>query len=360
MHNDLRNTEYSHPVYYIEDTCLLHDLLSKACSFVSSVFILVDENTRELCLPVFLKKLPEDVNYHIIEIGAGEENKTIESCQTVWDELTNRKADRKSLLINLGGGVITDLGGFAASVFKRGIGFIHVPTTLMGQVDASIGGKTAINLENIKNQVGLFTMPEMVVIDPAFLQTLPGKEILSGFAEVLKHGLIKDKSYWETVRNIDPGTAVNWNDIIPVSIDIKSEIAFSDFHEKGQRKLLNFGHSVGHALETFFNKKTAGAVSHGEAVAAGMLCEAYISSKLTGLPEKELKEITSTIQRNYQKLEFTSKEVDEIATLVYHDKKNVRDQLNFTLLSGIGQAIVDQSVKLEQLKECLNYYREMF
>src|ERR1700758_1124811 len=269
----------SYPIYFTNTLTELADFVKKGN--YSRFFVLTDENTGKHCLPVLREHIDELDNYDIIEINAGEESKSIDFCVGVWKMLIDFGADRQSLLINLGGGVISDMGGFAASTFKRGIDFVHVPTTLLSQVDASVGGKTGIDLDNIKNIIGTFTQPKAVFIEHEFLRTLPPRQILSGLAEMLKHGLIADATYWNELKYSDldnPSAALVYH-----SIEIKNKVVIADPHEKGIRKSLNFGHTVGHAIETYSLMNDKDPLSHGEAIAVGMICEAYISHQRTGL-----------------------------------------------------------------------------
>ena len=233
----------------------------------SKVAILVDENTKKECL----YKLPNLEEPIIIEIPSGERNKNITTCNLIWEELTNNKFDRDSILINLGGGVIGDIGGFCASTYKRGIDFIHIPTTLLAMADGSIGGKLAIDFNNLKNQIGLFTNPKSVIIDPDFLDTLPEDQLISGFAEIVKHALISDKNLWETIK-ATPFKKLAWEEIITISAELKNRIILNDPKEKGERKKLNFGHTFGHAIESYYLEKGA-PILHGEGIFMGMILE---------------------------------------------------------------------------------------
>ena len=248
----------------------------------SQVAILVDENTKRDCL----SKLPQIENALIIEIKSGEEYKNISTCSFIWEQLTINNFDRNALLINLGGGVIGDIGGFCAATYKRGLEFIHIPTTLLAMVDASVGGKAGIDFKGFKNQIGIFNNPNAVLIYPKFLETLAENELKSGFAEVVKHALILDKSLWLKLKNT-PFTDLDWEDIIDTSVQIKNKIVLSDPLEKGERKKLNFGHTFGHAIESYYLEKGT-SILHGEAVFMGILLEIEISS-LSDLEKSEIK-----------------------------------------------------------------------
>lgn len=325
----------------------------------SKLFILADENSLKYCYPQLVAAVPAFEDAEIIEIESGEKNKNIEIGTQLWSALDELGADRQSLFINLGGGVISDIGGFVASTFKRGIPFINIPTTLLSQVDASIGGKVGIDLGNIKNLVGVFNNPEVVFIDTNFLKTLGKRQLLSGFAEMIKHALIADAGYWQKIKNADIKTFNDFDSLISASIAIKNKIVQDDPFEKNSRKTLNFGHTIGHAIESYFlEQDTKQLLLHGEAIAAGMICETYLSSRITGLPSDSLKEITFVISTVYPVIPINKSDFEHLTELMYHDKKNVNKQLNFSLLSTIGKCEINQNVSLELVKEALGYYIE--
>lgn len=347
------------PVYYSEKAYEnLNRFLKEAEA--SSVFIFVDSNTQNLCLPSFLQKLETHSTIEVIEMEPGEENKHIETCSGVWNALSELGADRKSLIINLGGGVVTDLGGFVASTFKRGIPYINVPTTLLSMVDASVGGKTGVDLGNLKNQVGVITEPEMVVIDTEFLKTLAAAEMRSGLAEILKHGLISSREYWNKATNLKELTLDDLEDLIAESVDIKKQIVQQDPRENGLRKTLNYGHTFGHAIESYFlthPHKTR--LLHGEAVAAGMIIASYLSNNLTELPDPEFDEIKDKLLKVYPPVELEEKDFEEIINLLKFDKKNSHGKINFVLLRKIGEPIYDCNVPLELLQKSLEFYKNL-
>ncbi len=321
----------------------------------SKIFLLVDKNTKKYCLPTFQKMFTGTID-SIFEIEPGEENKHIQTCMQVWEHLSQFDGDRKSLLVNLGGGVLTDLGGFVASTFKRGIDFINIPTTLLSMVDASIGGKTGVDLGSLKNQIGVINQPQMVLIFPEFLKTLDARQTRSGYAEMLKHGLIKDKEYWDLLKTQNAfEAAAN----IQKSIAIKNEVVIQDPTEKGIRKILNFGHTLGHAIESYclenYDKKT---LLHGEAIAVGMILEGYLSHKLTGLPKLSLNEIKEVFLQHFDKEEFDGHDIDAILKLLKYDKKNSHGNINFVLLQSIGVAVTDIKVPDDLFEEAFAYYRE--
>lgn len=311
----------------------------------SKIFILVDENTSQYCLPYFLSNLATEIEIEIIELEAGELHKNIATCSEVWGALSELGADRKSILLNLGGGVISDLGGFVACTFKRGIDFITIPTTLLGMVDAAIGGKNGVDLDHLKNQIGRISEPKAVVIDTQFLTTLPAQEMRSGLAEMLKHGLIFDAAYWNKFKNLTNLNTEHLDDLIHRSIQIKNEIVLQDINELNVRKTLNFGHTLGHAIESYFlsenSKKT---LLHGEAVAAGMILESYLSKEQNGLSQEEYQEIKYIINETFERISFSNKAIETIIEFLQFDKKNAFGEIQFVLLEKIGHATINQKI----------------
>lgn len=341
-----------YPIYFENTLTELVNFINKGS--YSRFFILTDENTGKHCLQVIRKYIDNLDNFDIIEINAGEENKNIDFCVGVWKMLIDFSADRQSLLINLGGGVISDLGGFAASTYKRGIDFVHVPTTLLSQVDASVGGKTGIDLDNIKNIIGTFTQPKAVFIEHSFLKTLPARQILSGLAEMLKHGLIFDASYWNLLKNSDlqqPSAELVYRSVV-----IKNKVVIEDPHEKGIRKSLNFGHTIGHALETYSLMHDEDPLTHGEAIAIGMICEAKLSSTKIDLSDSDLAEITETISHLYPHYTISESCYKDLYAIMQKDKKNQSGKINCTLLSSIGQCRIDNICTENELYDSLRYY----
>ena len=332
----------------------INEIISK--NRYSSLFILVDEHTNEYCLPKFLPNVAVEIPIEIIEIEAGEGNKNITTCIEIWSILSDLGADRKSAIINLGGGVITDIGGFIASTFKRGIDFINVPTTLLGMVDASIGGKNGVDLGNLKNQIGVINVPELLLIDTSFLESLSQKEMRSGLAEMLKHGLIYDKNYWNLFLNLSQIDFADFDSLIYRSIEIKNEIVKQDPTENGIRKALNFGHTLGHAIESHF-LESATPLLHGEAIAIGMILESYISSEKQLLSNDEFQQIKYTITDIFEKHIFTEKDIKIIQNLLIHDKKNEYGKVQFALLNGIGKTIINQLVENELIIKSFNDYK---
>lgn len=309
------------------------------------IAILVDENTRKYCLP----HLHQPVEIQI-EIQSGEKYKTLDTCTQIWERLTESGFTRKSLLINLGGGVIGDMGGFAAATFKRGMPFINIPTTLLSQVDASIGGKLGIDFNGLKNHIGLFQDPARVLIYPGFLKTLSQRELKSGFAEVIKHALISNADQWEYLLN-NSFKSLDWNEIIPKSIGLKNEVVQKDPKENGLRKILNYGHTIGHAMETYFLKSSY-PLLHGEAVALGMIIENEIAQKLGLIEKSEVEKISSYLNSNYDFPEKLPGHDDLIAHLK-QDKKNDKEGLRFSLLKKVGHCAFDVQVDQSLLKKVL-------
>jgi 3-dehydroquinate synthase len=347
----------NYPIYFNEKGYEALHLHVKENKY-SNLFIIVDSNTNELCLPIFLPYLETELTIEIIEFEAGEENKNIETCVQIWNVLTELGADRKTLIVNLGGGVVTDLGGFVSSTFKRGVDFIHVPTTLLSMVDASVGGKNGVDLGNLKNQIGVINTPAMVLIDTQYLETLPQNEMRSGLAEMLKHGLIYDKSYWEQFLDLRAIDFADLDQLIYRSVAIKNEIVTKDPTEKNVRKSLNFGHTLGHAIESYFlENKNKTTLLHGEAIAVGMILESYISldKKLISTEEYEL--IKTTIKSIFDDVPFFEDDIAPILELLIHDKKNEYGTIQFALIEGIGKIKINQSVENELILKAFDDYK---
>lgn len=321
----------------------------------STIFILVDSNTNEYCAPIFLSLLATKISIEIIEIEAGENLKNITTCTEIWSILNELGADRKSVIINLGGGVITDIGGFIAATFKRGIDFINVPTTLLGMVDAAIGGKNGVDLGILKNQIGTIASPKMLLIDTQFLETLSPREMRSGLAEMLKHGLIYDYNYWKQFLNLTTLHSEDLDQLIYRSIEIKNEIVAQDPTENGIRKALNFGHTLGHAIESYFLETTK-PLLHGEAVAAGIILEGYISKEKNLISDEEFVEIKSTINTFFEKITFTQNDIQEIIKLLIHDKKNEYGKVQFVLLNSIGNIVINQLAENQLIENSFENY----
>jgi len=320
-------------------------------SSYSSKVILVDENTDEYCYDLISNSLSD---HYKIKIKSGEEFKNIDTCNYIWQQFTNYQLDRNSLLINLGGGVIGDMGGFCAATYKRGIDFINIPTTLLAQVDASIGGKLGVDFNGFKNHIGLFKEPNAVIIDPVFLHTLPNRQLLSGFAEVIKHSIIASKDQWNYLLNVS-FDKINFLELIPKSIAIKKKIVDEDPHENGKRKILNVGHTAGHAIESFYLNSDQ-KLLHGEAVAAGIICESYISNKLNLLSSDSQAKIETLIDRYYYRKNSVKEDASEIFKLAMQDKKNKGNKILMALPDEIGHAQYDIEVGEQLIHDSLNYY----
>ncbi len=345
-----------HNIYFGESAYSAFDTLLKERKF-SKILVLVDENTNEHCMPVFLDKIDPELVMDIIEIEAGEYMKIIETCASVWDAMSELGAERQSLLVNLGGGVITDLGGFVASAFKRGISFVNVPTSLLAMVDAAIGGKTGVDLGHLKNQIGLVNTGEMVLIDIEYLGTLPEEQMRSGMAEMFKHGLIADEAYWEKMSDLKMVTAEVLEPLIYESVHIKHQVVSMDLNETGLRKSLNYGHTLGHAIEShFLELGDDKSLLHGEAIAIGMVMESYISHKLLGFPLVRVDQVKTVLSQVYGKVEMDSEDRSRIIELLKFDKKNTHGQVNFVLLEDVGRIKLDCQVPEELIIEAFEFY----
>ncbi|WP_337671774.1 3-dehydroquinate synthase [Prevotella sp.] len=322
------------------------------------IFILTDQTTHDMCLPKLQNFLCLKGAQSIV-IKAGDTNKTLDSLAEVWTALSQGGATRHSLMINLGGGMVTDLGGFAASTFKRGIDFINIPTTLLAMVDASVGGKTGINFGGLKNEIGVFSDSKFVIINTQFLDTLDHDNICSGYAEMLKHGLISDNKHWAELVgfNLAQPNLAQLQRMVAESIKVKERIVTEDPHEHGIRKALNLGHTVGHALESFAMKHGR-PVLHGYAVAYGMVCELYLSARKTGFPTDKMHQTVRFILDHYDRLPYTCDDYPELLELMRHDKKNTSGIINFTLLGGIGDIRINQTATKEEIEEALDFLRE--
>ena len=324
----------------------------------SQILILVDRNTNDHCLPLLQQVIPQISDYDIIEVDPGEENKNIDFCIGVWKTMLDFGADRKALMINLGGGVVTDLGGFAAATYKRGIDFIQIPTTLLSQVDASVGGKTGIDLDNVKNIIGTFTQPQAVFISSLFLKSLDERQMRSGFAEVIKHGLIFDRELFAQTQHVDLESD-DLDEIIYRSVAIKNEVITQDPTEKGLRKILNFGHTIGHAVEGYSLLHDENPLLHGEAIAMGMICESYLSHKLNGLKEEDLQHIVRRFDAVFDRYKLTTEMYDELIALMQNDKKNEAKRLGFALLADVGKCDYNLFVDEADILESLNFYKNL-
>jgi 3-dehydroquinate synthase len=319
------------------------------------IILLADDNVTKYCLPVFRQHLPDLQIDHVITIKSGEKEKNLDQAINIWNQLTEQMVARDALFINLGGGVVTDIGGFTASTYKRGIEFINYPTSLLGMADAAIGGKTGIDFRGYKNQIGLFTDPVSVIIDPVFLKTLEDIQWQSGFAEILKYGLIIDRELWYMVADKNYHDIEDWNKIIIRAARDKIDIVHHDALEKGIRKNLNFGHTIGHAIESFYLNQDR-PVTHGQAVAAGIICETWISSKMYNTDCVRTEEIISMIDLNFKKFNFKEENIPELLELMKHDKKMREGKFKFSLIRKLGKATHNIEVDLKLIIDSLKFY----
>lgn len=319
----------------------------------SKLGIITDTNTEKFCLPVLKNILPD--GFCQFSFPAGESHKNLETCMAIWKWMTEEAFDRKALIINLGGGVTGDMGGFCAATYKRGIRFINIPTTLLSQVDASVGGKLGIDFNGFKNHIGVFTEPEAVMISELFLTTLPLEELRSGYAEVIKHGLIQNANYFGCLKT-EGWEKQNWREIIEKSVSIKKEVVEKDPKESGLRKILNFGHTIGHAFESYYLDSDK-QLLHGEAIAIGMICESYLSVQKSGLPKAEMEMIHKTLLKVFGKFDFPEEEIQAIVALCSQDKKNEGKTLNFSLLTQIGKCEYNFHATIAEVVESVHYYR---
>ena len=319
------------------------------------LFVLTDKNTSTACYPL-ISSIPAIAEAKQIVVSANDSNKNLKSLTYIWKFLTTNGATRYSLLINLGGGMITDLGGFAAATFKRGIAYINIPTTLLGSVDASVGGKTGINFGGYKNEIGAFHSALHVIISAEFLNTLTQKDILSGYAEMIKHALLDSNKTWDKTLNFNL-QEINYpllNDLVMESVLIKQCIVEQDPYEKNIRKALNIGHTIGHAFESFALENN-NPIPHGYAVAWGLIVELYLSHKLCNFPKETVDRASKFIRQHYGIFAFTQKDYDTLYHYMLHDKKNVGDTINFTLLSNIGEIEINQTADRGMIEEGLGY-----
>lgn len=321
------------------------------------IFVLTDKTTKEKCWPL-LKSHLSLKHAQVITIEVSDTHKNLATTVKVWEALGDKGATRHSLLINLGGGMVTDLGGFAASTFKRGINFVNIPTTLLAMVDASVGGKTGINFNGLKNEIGVFNDSKFVILDTHFLNTLDEKNIRSGYGEMLKHGLISNEKMWADLLkfDLDHPDLKKLQSMLADSVKVKERIVKEDPHEMGIRKALNFGHTFGHAFEAWSLKHQP--ILHGYAVAYGIICELYLSSVRMHFPTDKMRQTIAFIKANYGSLPITCKDYPELIRLMHHDKKNRGNEINVTLLGDIGDIHINQTVSESESKEVLDFFRE--
>jgi 3-dehydroquinate synthase len=346
-------------IYFDQKAAAALDLLIKDSQAEhKTLFLLCDTHTRQHCLPIFEQFFPVPfAESQLFCLPPGEASKTIENATLIWQQLIKAEADKQSVLFTLGGGVMCDLGGFAAATYKRGIDHILVPTTLLAQTDAALGRKNAVNAANIKNSVGLFTRAKGVYIFPRFLKTLPDTEILSGFAEMLKYGLIEQKSYWDKLKQVHVPAEMIEDKLIFHAVNIKMNICRQDMFEQSIRQKLNFGHSIGHAIEAYFLSLRQ-PIGHGQAIAEGMIAEAYISYDKKRIERQVLMEIVETIRRFFPPLPIPRQDYGNIIQHTRQDKKYRNGKTNFVLLTGIGNALTGQQVTEEEMLRCLTFREE--
>jgi 3-dehydroquinate synthase len=322
------------------------------------VYLLGDDHTLSLCAPLLLKHVPALATAARIEVPAGEASKQLEACRGIWEHLARSEASRDAVLVNLGGGVVTDLGGFVAGTFKRGIRTVNVPTTLMGMVDAAIGGKTAIDLEGVKNLVGVYHDPVAVHVHVPFLRTLGKRELLNGLAEMIKHGLIADAAHWKAIQKAPLHDLDALTPLIERSAAIKAAIVKGDPREQHQRKTLNFGHTIGHAVEALSWESPQRALLHGEAVAIGMIAEAWLSWRTGRLDRDALDNIEEHLLGLYRPFTIGDGDHHRLIELMRNDKKNREGGFRFTLLDAPGRAAIDVPVTAAEVKDAVDHYRE--
>ena len=336
-------------ILYKEDIAQLNKLIASH----TKVFLLLDENSAKYCLQYLNTIDLLKSNTINIIIPAGEQHKNIETVQYIWSQLVYNHADRKSLLINVGGGMVTDIGGFAASCYQRGIDFVNIPTTLLGMIDAAVGGKTGIDFQGLKNQIGLFSQPLAVIVLFEFLETLPKRELLSGLAEIIKYGFIVDKSFLEAKLDNNPIYPINPS-FVDKAIEAKSQITLNDANENGLRKILNFGHTIGHALETYL-LDTKNSIKHGEGVALGMLPALYLSEKYCNLNHQITLYYKDIYRQNFNRYNLKDVSVDALMEIMRHDKKNEGGEIRFVLIKDLGKPVYDVVVQPEDIVDSINY-----
>lgn len=320
--------------------------------------LIADENTLKYCWPNILRQNDKLKEVNIIQLKSGEENKNINGCSDVWRELARLKVNRNDVIINLGGGVVTDLGGFAANTFKRGVPFIQIPTSLLAMVDASIGGKVGVDFLGLKNLIGNFSTPEMVIVDVNFLDSLPEIQLRCGFAEVLKHGAILDRQYWQEAINCSLLDLEHIKALVFRSVELKNALVLSDFEDTKNRKKLNFGHTIGHAIEThYLNSSTT--MLHGEAVAIGMIAEAWLGKEVGVTSQSCFDELTNIILKTYKIPNIGFDTHDALLEIMRNDKKNIGGEINFTYLKNIGDSVINQTSNETEIRRALGLLNEL-
>jgi len=355
MEKIVKIIEKPYPIYLGKINSFDFEQFQQILKAFTQIVIIVDEHTKLFCLHK-LMVVPSFKNARILEIKSGESSKSIQNAIDLWEKFTNLNLDRNTIIVNLGGGVISDLCGFVSSVFKRGLHYINIPTTLLAMVDASFGGKTGVNYKGFKNQLGVFADPEVVFIDPSFLETLPKRELLSGFSEIIKHALIMDAVLWNMLLKIRPENILENSEIIKRAVYVKSNIVNSDPLEKDIRKILNYGHTIAHAVESFSLTNDVNPLLHGEAVAIGLICETYISVKKNGLDEKQANEIYDYICKLFTPYIINPHNIPELLDIIKQDKKNNNKKLNFTLITEIGKSLINNDCDEKLIAESIAFY----
>jgi 3-dehydroquinate synthase len=350
--------EEPYPIYLGEINTDDFERFQQIIKSFSQVIIFTDENTSRYCLPKLLN-ISSFKTARIIELQSGENSKNIQKAIEIWEMFTDLNLDRNSLIVNLGGGVITDFGGFVASLFKRGLHYINIPTTLLAMVDASIGGKTGVNFMSYKNQLGVFADPEVIFIDPAFLKTLPKRELATGYAEIIKHALIMDIVLWELINKTLPEHIHDNIEIIKRAVFIKSNIVIADPFEKDIRKILNFGHTIAHAVESYSLANDKNPILHGEAVALGIICETWLSVKKNGFNENQAIAIYKYISALFPHYHIDTATIPILLDIIKQDKKNKNGRLNFTLLTEIGKSVIDNDCEERLISESIQFYSKL-
>lgn len=343
--------------YQLELGSILESSFSEKLKLFSDekIILFADEHTSEFCVSYLLAQFDELSEAEVIVIPAGELNKTVEIVENIWEVLSEYQVSRNDVIVNVGGGMITDMGGFIASCYKRGIDFINVPTSLLGMVDASIGGKTGVNLGHFKNQVGVFSNPIAVYIDPIFLSTLPEAELMSGYAELLKHGLISNVSLYENVLEYMDDPASISVDLLKEGIEIKNKVVSADPMEKGERKKLNFGHTFGHVIEGFHLGREG--VTHGWAVAVGMIFESYLSYKKGLLKLEDFQRIEQDLLEWYAIPAFSDEDIQQMVEWLSNDKKNRSGKIQCCLLEGLGNCTFDHEISQNEAVEVFLHFK---
>ncbi|NVN95265.1 MAG: 3-dehydroquinate synthase [Bacteroidetes bacterium] len=352
-------TENPYPIYIGEINEFDFEQFLHIIKTFSQIVIIVDEHTKLHCLPKLIS-IRSFRRAKILEIKSGEASKSIQTAIEILETFTDFNLDRNSLIVNLGGGVISDLGGFVASIFKRGLHYINIPTTLLAMIDASIGGKTGVNLKGYKNQLGIFSDPEVVFIDTVFLETLPKRELIAGFAEIIKYALIMDPILWDMLLKIKPQNILENSEIIKRAVYIKSNIVNTDPFEKDIRKILNYGHTIAHAIESFSLANDENPLLHGEAVAIGLICETYISVKINGFDENKAVIIYNYIRSLFTPYIINPQNIPALLVIIKQDKKNKNKKLNFTLITEIGKSLIDNDCDEKLIEESILFYSNMY